>query len=717
VSTVKPPSGWNTWDYRSYVTFVYLDKGVRRARVRLAVYEPETMTTHDDFWWPAVARLGEHAWDGAYVSLGLKVGDDVFDIEAAGDGTKLWCRVKPAGDTTKRVVVVLTPDGPTSWERGKGGLVAGGYALQFRGATHNENLFLNINDPYVVGKPGAAVSFVCAPKRTRTDARAATGALATARRKYLDRAVAGRGALDGLPEGVVRGLTWNTEYDPYVFGISSPVSRTWSRDWGGVPVFDWDNSFAAILGTLESPEVAWGNLTAVLTSVDVLGFVPNFAVSNGALSLDRSQPPVVSYCAWKVHGLAPNKAQLKALYPKLLRWHRWWWKHRDGNGDGLLEWGSNTEAKYVFPFVDGFLGEAGMISDWQYAAFESGLDNSPMWDDVPFNAEARTFELASVDLNALFCLDAEYLAKIARECGDPKTARALDRERAALADRINDRLWDEERGAYLNRLWNGRFSDVLTPVTFYPLLAGIPSRERAERLVVKHMLNPDEFWGDYVIPSVARNHPSFADNNYWRGRIWGSMNFLVAEGLARYRFDEVAYEYAKRGLRPFTENWRELDRIYENYNATTGVGGDVPNSEPIYHWGGLLGYVAMQQLVAVEPDGGLRFGNLAGDDAELANVPARGHRYTVRTGAKGIHVLQDGAKLLATDCPAILRGFEMTGRTIRFDLYAEPREVTITFFGLKPNSAYTVELSGSRFQATSNAKGTLRVEYGNEAKR
>jgi hypothetical protein len=87
----------------------------------------------------------------------------------------------------------------------------------------------------------------------------------------------------------------------------------------------------------------------------------------------------------------------------------------------------------------------------------------------------------------------------------------------------------------------------------------------------------------------------------------------------------------------------------------------------------------------------------------------------VRTSAKGMRVLQDGAKLLATDCPAILRGFEMTGRTIRFDLYAEPRKVTITFFGLKPDSTYTIELSGSRFQATSNAKGTLRVEYGDGA--
>ena len=714
MTAFKPPTGWNTWDFRSYVTFVYLDEGVRRARVRLAFYEPETRTTYDDFWWPEVARLGEHAWDGAYVSLGLKVGNDVFDIEAAGDGTRLWCRVKPKGVTSKRIAIVLTPEGATSWQREKGRLVAGDYALGFRGATHNDDLFLSINEPYVVGKPGGAVTFVCAPKRSRAAVGDAARALGTARKSYRACTIAGSDLLSDVPEGAVRGVTWNTVYDPYVFGICTPVSRTWSRDWGGVTVFDWDTFFAAVLSSIESPELAWANLNAALTSVDTLGFVPNYAVSHGAKSFDRSQPPVGAYCTWKVHCIAPDTVRLKALYPKLLRWHRWWWKHRDGNNDGLLEWGSN-DVKYEYPFLDKQLGSVNMISDRQHAAFESGLDNSPVFDDAPFNTKTRTLELAGVDLNAMFCADAECLARIAHECGDVKTARALEREHAALTLRINDRLWSKERGAYLNRFWDGRFSDVLTPMTFYPLLAGIPSRERAERLVNEHLLNPDEFWGEYVIPSVARNHPAFADNSYWRGRIWGPMNFLVAEGLTRYRFDEVAYEFARRGLGPFAENWRTLNRVSENYNAVTGEGGDVANSEPLYHWGGLLGYIAIQQLVDVEPDGGLRFGNLSGDEAAVANVPARGHRYTVRTDPKRMIVLKDGAKLLATNCPAILRAFEARGRMIRFDLYSDRPEVKITFFGLKPNSTYTIELSGSRFTAQSDANGTLHVEQSNEA--
>jgi hypothetical protein len=116
--------------------------------------------------------------------------------------------------------------------------------------------------------------------------------------------------------------------------------------------------------------------------------------------------------------------------------------------------------------------------------------------------------------------------------------------------------------------------------------------------------------------------------------------------------------------------------------------------------------------VGVELDGGVRFGNLSRDEASVANVPIRGHRYSVQCASKGMVVLEDGAKLLATDCPAILRGFEKRGRTIRFDLYADAPGVRITFFGLKPGAEHTIELSGSRFTASSSSTGTLRVDYG-----
>jgi hypothetical protein len=41
-----------------------------------------------------------------------------------------------------------------------------------------------------------------------------------------------------------------------------------------------------------------------------------------------------------------------------------------------------------------------------------------------------------------------------------------------------------------------------------------------------------EFWGEWVIPSIARNDPAFKEQNYWRAA--GPMNYLVYLGLRNY---------------------------------------------------------------------------------------------------------------------------------------------------------------------------------------
>ena len=58
-------------------------------------------------------------------------------------------------------------------------------------------------------------------------------------------------------------------------------------------------------------------------------------------------------------------------------------------------------------------------------------------------------------------------------------------------------------------------------------------------MVKEHLLNPDEFYGEWMIPSIARNDPAFKDQDYWRGRIWGPMNFLVYLGLRNYDLPEA----------------------------------------------------------------------------------------------------------------------------------------------------------------------------------
>jgi glycogen debranching enzyme len=89
-----------------------------------------------------------------------------------------------------------------------------------------------------------------------------------------------------------------------------------------------------------------------------------------------------------------------------------------------------------------------------------------------------------------------------------------------------------------------------------PLLAGIPDEARAQRML-KHLLDPKEFWGDLVVPSVARSDPSFRPERqqYWRGAIWPSTNYLIYQGLKAYGFDAVASEFARKSAEMFLRSW------------------------------------------------------------------------------------------------------------------------------------------------------------------
>ena len=173
-------------------------------------------------------------------------------------------------------------------------------------------------------------------------------------------------------------------------------------------------------------------------------------------------------------------------------------------------------------------------------------------------------------------------------------------------------------------------------------------------MVDEHLLNEREFWGEWVIPSIARSDPAYQDNDYWRGRIWGPFNFLVSEGLRRYRYDDAAAALAQKSLDLFMTNWRADGGVYENYNADTGQGADVWNAARLYHWGGLLAFIAMQELIDVEPTGYLRIGSATFPDAGLKNIRLGTDVYEVQLGG-GIRARRNGKPYLDCTTRAIIR--------------------------------------------------------------
>jgi glycogen debranching enzyme len=112
-------------------------------------------------------------------------------------------------------------------------------------------------------------------------------------------------------------------------------------------------------------------------------------------------------------------------------------------------------------------------------------------------------------------------------------------------------------------------------------------------MVAEHFFNRDEFFGEWIIPSVPRNDPDFARQRYWKGAIWPPLNFLAYLGFRNYGFTRAQAVLAERSAALFVKEWREKGLIGENYSSVSGTADDPAlSSDPCHSWGTLLGMIA-----------------------------------------------------------------------------------------------------------------------------
>jgi neutral trehalase len=398
-------------------------------------------------------------------------------------------------------------------------------------------------------------------------------------RTVLDRE---RPAAQTLPQAIETVMGWDTIYDPSQSRVISPVSRLWSPGWGGYVLFGWDTFFAASLAATGDRDLAYANANEILRESTPAGFVPNYARPGNWKSFDRSEPPVGAITVLNLYRQFHDAWFLRDTFDPLLSWNRWWDQHREL--DGYLVWASDAGNRPLNP-------DDHAVGTLQGAKYESGLDNSPMYDDAPFHAETNKLHFADVGLMGLYVADCRALAEIADLLDKKQEAQEL-RTRGERYRLKLQTLWDDKTGMFLNKnLDTGISSPRLSPTNFYPLLGGAATPQQAGRMIREHLLNPHEFWGEWVIPSIARSDPAFKDQNYWRGRIWGPMNYLVYLGLKNYDQPAARSQLAEKSLALFDHEWIGSGHIHENYNALTGSGDDVSSSDRFYHWGALLGLI------------------------------------------------------------------------------------------------------------------------------
>jgi hypothetical protein len=306
------------------------------------------------------------------------------------------------------------------------------------------------------------------------------------------------------------------------------------------------------------------------------------------------QPPVHATAVLGAYRRAADKARAEVfvaeLMPKLAAWHEYLYRERDRDGTGLLE----------------------IWHPW-----ESGMDNTPMWDaalariellaeDVPSYRrvdntiaapeerptdgeydryaylvkfyrdhdydpvrirEACPFVVRDVLFNSLVVQANRDLAEIATIVGAdpaPWVARA-----AATAAAIDDELWDADVGGYLDYdVREGCSVQARVGSAFAPLYGGVPDAARAELLAqsMRRFLVPIGDAGN-ALTSVAPDDPLFDGARYWRGPIWLMVNWVTRRGLLRYGYTAEADALRAGCLALVRESG-----FWEHYNPKTHAG-------------------------------------------------------------------------------------------------------------------------------------------------
>ncbi|MBI5200779.1 MAG: hypothetical protein HY925_04250 [Elusimicrobia bacterium] len=344
----------------------------------------------------------------------------------------------------------------------------------------------------------------------------------------------------------------------------------------------WDSAFIAEVWRKWDPSVAQDVLLSVLRNQKGDGRVPQVVSILG--TSDISNPPLLSWSAARVARDSKDFFFVDGVYEPLKRFHEWFQANRRHPG-GLYFW------KHPY---------------------ESGLDNSPRFASRDEKRFDDTTKLASPDLSAYMVLDAESLAELADLLDKRDEARAFREEAAALRALIEAGLWDEEAGFYFDRnVDTGEFVKVRAISGLVPLVAGVPSPERAQRLR-DFIVDPAGFHTATPFPSVARSDPAF-EKDCWRGPVWVNMAYLAMLGLERYGYgddakslgralvDGVYRTYANTGkfveyYDPDRNDLEELSRKKGNLYKRLTLG-----SKPVSRfvgWTGLVNTIALETLAS-----------------------------------------------------------------------------------------------------------------------
>ncbi|MDY8134836.1 MGH1-like glycoside hydrolase domain-containing protein [Aquimarina sp. 2201CG5-10] len=275
-----------------------------------------------------------------------------------------------------------------------------------------------------------------------------------------------------------------------------------------------------------------------------------------------TKPPLSTWAVAKIFEKDEEIDFIRELYPKLKKYHYWWYNKRDHDQDGLCEYGS----------TDGSL----VAAKW-----ESGMDNAIRFDQSKIikNVEgAYSLNQESVDLNAYLYAEKLYLAILAKALQKPEDAKKYETEAEVLKTKIQEQFYDPKDGWFYDTDLEGTvFIKGEGSEGWTALWANAATQEQAKS-VKDRMMDPLKFYTKVPFQTMSADHEKFNPlKGYWRGPNWLDQAYFGVKGLHNYGFVEAANKATIQILEGAEGVLGKGKAIRENYHPITGEGLNAQN--------------------------------------------------------------------------------------------------------------------------------------------
>lgn len=282
------------------------------------------------------------------------------------------------------------------------------------------------------------------------------------------------------------------------------------------------------------------------------------------------------------------------------------------------------------------------------------------WTDSPLKEKYNPQPMYSLDLSSIRLLAFDLLERIASYFELDDKAK-YEKAKEEMIKIINDTLWNEKEGLYMNRYVSGQWSVGVGATSFYPLIAGAVDTAEKLSALVNNLTNPKRFWGQYIVPTLSIDHKEFGkkskpDNNgiktppylQYRGSIVPYVNYIIYHGLTRYGLDEVAGYVAEKSAQLWAAN--ESDNVL-NFSLYLPSGKRVKKEGYLSGNGNMLALIGVQELIDLEyfrPDlrtEALRFGTFVGGTHSISKLRLFNHAYSIEVDDVCTKLIMDNENL------------------------------------------------------------------------